>query len=448
MNLNLNLLQQIKDQTGFDPKANYLLAVSGGVDSMVLLHCFKALGLKIAVAHVNYQLRADDSRADEALVQTYCLKHSIPFHLKSLDKDSETQLNNEDKGIQEKARKIRYDWFKNLRKEFGYDILVTAHHGQDQVETMLLFLLRGTGTRGLKGMERFNKKHWRPFLHLSKETIEAYANENMVPFRLDKSNLSNKYLRNKIRLELLPSIEKIQPNYLANFLTTSKNLSEAVEAEAQLLNSFWQANASEEASFSNIAFSAFKNFTLPQLIFYKLFEPKGFNRDQTNNLWEAAKNSSESSFIINPKFKLSYQRGIFYLEDLTNDAPLHLSIKEVPFKFGFKHLDYTFSLVNRDSINRFEPNVLYLNADNLNFPLVVRRIKLGEKFVPLGMHNQQLISDFLINRKSTPIEKELTLALLVQNEIAAILPWRIHNNFAIGEETKKVLCIKIKKAGT
>jgi len=448
MNLSNNLLQQVKDQNCFEPNANYLLAVSGGVDSMVLLHCFTQLGVKFAVAHVNYQLRAEDSFADEALVQNYCLKHGITFHLKSLPKDSETQLHSEDKGIQEKARKIRYDWFKTLREEFSYDILVTAHHAHDQVETMLLFLLRGTGTKGLRGMQIFNKQHWRPFLQTSKAALETYAIEHKVPFRQDKSNLSTKYLRNQIRLELIPAIENIQKNYLHNLLTTSQNLSEAVDTEAQLLLNFWKSNAIETNSCSTIELSKFQNFSTPNLIFYKLFEPKGFNRIQTNNLWEAAQNSSESAHILSEQYKLSYQRGNFYLEELGNSDSFYLSIEQLPFEFGFKQINYVFSLVERGSFSRFEPNYLYLNADNLRLPLEIRQTKLGEKFAPLGMQNQQLISDFLINRKSTSIDKESTLVLLIQNEIAAVLPWRIHNSFAISPETKLVLCIKTKKAGT
>ena len=448
MNLSNNLLQQVKDQNCFEPNANYLLAVSGGVDSMVLLHCFTQLGVKFAVAHVNYQLRAEDSFADEALVQNYCLKHGITFHLKSLPKDSETQLHSEDKGIQEKARKIRYDWFKTLREEFSYDILVTAHHAHDQVETMLLFLLRGTGTKGLRGMQIFNKQHWRPFLQTSKAALETYAIEHKVPFRQDKSNLSTKYLRNQIRLELIPAIENIQKNYLHNLLTTSQNLSEAVDTEAQLLLNFWKRNVIETNSCSSIELSKFQNFSTPNLIFYKLFEPKGFNRIQTNNLWEAAQNSSESAHILSEQYKLSYQRGNFYLEELGNSDSFYLSIEQLPFEFGFKQINYVFSLVERGSFSRFEPNYLYLNADNLRLPLEIRQTKLGEKFAPLGMQNQQLISDFLINRKSTSIDKESTLVLLIQNEIAAVLPWRIHNSFAISPETKLVLCIKTKKAGT
>jgi tRNA(Ile)-lysidine synthase len=448
MNLSKNLIQQIKDQNYFDPNASYLLAVSGGVDSMVLLHCFASLGLKISVAHVNYQLRAADSDADEALVQNFCLKNNIPFHLKSLNEDSETKINNEEKGIQEKARKIRYDWFKTLQEEFTYDILVTAHHAHDQVETMLLFLLRGTGTKGLRGMQIFNKQHWRPFLHTSKAALETYAIEYKVPFRQDKSNFSTKYLRNQIRLELIPAIEKIQNNYLHNFLTTSQNLSEAVDLEAQLLLNFWKSNAIETNSCSSIELSKFQNFSTPNLIFFKLFEPKGFNRIQTNNLWEAAQNSSESAHILSEQYKLSYQRGFFYLEELSNESVFNLNIEQLPFQFRFKQFLYEFSLVKRDTILRFEPTHLYLNADKLTLPIEIRKVKPGEKFSPLGMQKQQLISDFLINRKSTSIEKESTLVLLVQNEIAAVLPWRIHNSFAVSLETKEILCLKIKKAGT
>ena len=145
---------------------------------------------------------------------------------------------------------------------------------------------------------------------------------------------------------------------------------------------------------------------------------------------------------------MSYQRGNFYLEELSISDSFNLSIEQLPFEFGFKQINYELSLVERGSFSRFEPNYLYLNADNLRLPLEIRQTKLGEKFAPLGMQNQQLISDFLINRKSTSIEKESTLVLLIQNEIAAVLPWRIHNSLAVSPQTKEILCVKIKKADT
>ena len=198
----------------------FLLAVSGGADSMVLSHLFRFLesaqndkGLEFQVAHVNYHFRGEDSNLDQKLVEDFCKKNKIKFHLKDVSEEEKTQM----KSLQNWARELRYDFFFKILEQENLDYIVTAHHLNDELETFFINLSRGSGIKGLSGIPKNENRILRPLLKFTKNEIYAFAKENSIDFREDKSNEKDDYLRNKIRNQLTPKIVEIFPNFLEQF---------------------------------------------------------------------------------------------------------------------------------------------------------------------------------------------------------------------------------------
>ena len=195
------------------PSKKFLLAVSGGADSAVLSHLFRVSGFEFQIAHVNYHFRGEDSNLDQKIVQDFCKKNNIKFHLKDVSEEEKTEM----KSLQNWAREVRYDFFFNLLEKENLDFIVTAHHLNDELETFIINLSRGSGIKGLSGIPKNENRILRPFLTFSKSEIYAFAEENNIDFREDKSNQKDDYLRNKIRNQIVPKMVEVFPNFLEQF---------------------------------------------------------------------------------------------------------------------------------------------------------------------------------------------------------------------------------------
>lgn len=212
--LDFNNFKKILMTLGEDiPSKRFLLAVSGGADSAVLSHLFRASGFEFQIAHVNYHFRGEDSNLDQKVVEDFCKKNNIKFHLKDVSEEEKFQM----KSLQNWAREVRYDFFFNLLEKENLDFIVTAHHLNDELETFIINLSRGSGIKGLSGIPKNENRILRPFLTFSKSEIYAFAEENNIDFREDKSNQKDDYLRNKIRNKIVPKITEIFPNFLEQF---------------------------------------------------------------------------------------------------------------------------------------------------------------------------------------------------------------------------------------
>ena len=212
--LDFNNFKKILMTLGEDiPSKRFLLAVSGGADSAVLSHLFRVSGFEFQIAHVNYHFRGEDSNLDQKIVQDFCKKNNIIFHLKDISEEEKTEM----KSLQNWAREVRYDFFFNLLEKENLDFIVTAHHLNDELETFIINLSRGSGIKGLSGIPKNENRILRPFLTFSKSEIYAFAEENNIDFREDKSNQKDDYLRNKIRIKIVPKITEIFPNFLEQF---------------------------------------------------------------------------------------------------------------------------------------------------------------------------------------------------------------------------------------
>ena len=212
--LDFNNFKKILMTLGEDiPSKKFLLAVSGGADSAVLSHLFRVSGFEFQIAHVNYHFRGEDSNLDQKVVEDFCKKNNIKFHLKDISEEEKSQM----KSLQNWAREVRYDFFFNLLEKKNLDFIITAHHLNDELETFIINLSRGSGIKGLSGIPKNENRILRPFLTFSKSQIYAFAEENNIDFREDKSNQKDDYLRNKIRNQIVPKMVEVFPNFLDQF---------------------------------------------------------------------------------------------------------------------------------------------------------------------------------------------------------------------------------------
>lgn len=416
---------------------NLLLAVSGGVDSMVMLHLLQQLNVPLAVAHCNFQLRGTESDADEQLVKNYSKQHDLQvfvrrFATKSLAREHGIS-------IEMAARQLRYDWFSQLCEEHGYTKIATAHHAGDALETLLYNLSKGTGIHGLQGIKPKRDNIIRPILFSNRRQIEKYAQEHQLPWRTDASNLENIYHRNRIRNEVVPELEKINPN-LEN--TISATL-ERIRATADLLqtevDSFNEIAVEEIAGGIRIKKEVLQKHRHSLLMLNEILTPYQFNYQQAKQIEEALKSipgkvfySSTHQLNIDREWlfinaKQDKQEQIFTITAQTKQLEMTEGTLLITQK---SKENYTFSN---------QRNVAALDLGKLKFPIKVRPWQQGDKFKPLGMRGNKKISDFLIDQKIPLNLKNEIYLLESKNQVVWIINHRIDDRFKISEETHTVL---------
>lgn len=409
----------------------FLLAVSGGADSMVLLHLFQQTGVNFQVAHVNYRLRGNDSDADEELVRNYCSAKNIRFHLYTVsDKDEKPEAS-----VQLWARDLRYRFFRQIQQKENLNYLVTAHHLNDQLETFLINLSRGTGIRGLCGITEFSDDILRPLLHFSKEDIYRFAGENKIPFREDRSNAKNDYLRNMIRNEVISKLTDARPDFLENFDKTISYLTEA--------NNFVDDKIAEiERVLIQVNFGGF-SIDKPGLqkesdfVKFEILRKFGFsNKNEISKIFSAEK----GKVFRSPTYELTVDRGTLVLQALQETK----STKPQEFILNIHEdeiiLPDTFKITRRNS-NRL---MWLIDREKVTLPLKLRKKKSGDVFYPIGMIGKKKISKFFKDEK-LPIlaAQEIWLLCDSRDEILGVLPLRQDRRYASDPKTSSIITLKL-----
>lgn len=441
------MLQKLKDNLAKIPNINevkFLLSISGGIDSMVLLYAFKKLNLNFGVAHCNFQLRGEESDLDEELVKNSC--NDIPFHLNKIDLRTYKETHNA--STQMAARETRYSWFNKLANEFNYDYIVTAHHLNDQIETFFLNLARGTGIEGLTGINEFNGKIYRPMLTISRTDIELFVKQNKITYREDESNSSLTYKRNKIRHQLIPLLKELNPSFEETMLNNI-NILEAT-------NSIYKNNVDSVLSsgiiktkgedfFVSIA-KLLENKNVQQYLFEYL-RRFNFNSTQVASIYTIIKDDFVSGKIFESStHKLLIDRDYLIVSPPINETNIFLEIKKEN-KIVTNPIKLSFDNVPNENI-KINPNkkIAYLDYDKLSYPLKLRKWKQGDYFYPLGMNNKKKLSDFFIDNKLSILEKETTYVLTSnKDEIIWVVGQRISEHHKITSETKNILVITFKE---
>lgn len=419
----------------------FLLAVSGGIDSMVMLHLFNSHNLNCGVAHCNFQLRGDESDADENFVREQASKLYFKIFVTRFETKEYAEENH--LSIQMAARELRYNWFTKLLKAHQFDYLAVAHNSDDAMETFFINLGRGSGIGGLTGIRPVTDTIVRPLVLTSRSEIEAYAAEKQIPHREDSSNASDKYLRNYIRHKIIPGFKEVFPHFRETMVQNLNRLADASLLYSQALQGELANLVHHNNNLIYINISKLLQTQVPKTILYEILKDYAFSSAMVDDIFHAA-NAIPGKYFCSATHKLVKDREYYILSQLEKDMPHRFYIEEgatsieqpVPMRFEIFDKTPDFSIEK-------DPATALLDFDKIAYPLMLRKWQTGDYFVPLGMKDMKKISDFFIDNKLSVIEKEETWLLTSGNQIVWIVGKRIDNRFKITESTTKLLRISL-----
>jgi len=415
-----------------------LVAVSGGLDSMVLLELLAKSGCTVGIAHVNFQLRGGESDLDEAFVVELANAYKVPVYVKRFETKNYATTNGI--SIQMAARELRYDWFNELLNSEAYDCLATAHHLNDNLETVLINFTRGTGLTGLSGMQTKNGKVIRPLLNFSRMQIEDFAKTNHLAWREDSSNITDDYGRNFIRHQVIPKLKELNPSLEETFVRNRERLSAARELMDLGIHQIKRQYRFNENGQVKILKSLFEQFQRPAIL-WELIKEFGFKLEECEKIVEASKGHSGKRFL-SPQYQLIVDReALIITSHPVQWNPIQIEEDQEQALFGCWGLNL--STEKEWKIDR-DPFIALIDKDKLSHPLVWRLWKEGDYFFPLGMDQKKKVSDFLIDSKVSVSDKDHVTVLESGGEIIWLAGFRIDNRFKITEKTKYALALRLK----
>lgn len=444
----------IDDHSLLAPDDRVLVAVSGGVDSMVLLNLMARAGRHIAVAHCNFGLRGRESDEDEALVAEQASKLGIVHYNRRFDTHAEMERTGD--SVQVAARRLRYGWFEELCREHGYTAVAVAHHADDSIETFFINLFRGTGLKGLTGISIVNGRVIRPLLFATRREILEYATAGHIPFREDSSNSSTKYLRNKIRLGLIPRLKEIGSRFSA---TMGQNVQRLTAAQLFINHGIALLRERVEERRDGLVVlhpdRIDPGFPIGFVIYELLNDGYGFKGDVVDALVESLRAGNTGKRFYSRDHVAYIDRGTIVVSPIADDDPCAVSVPRGVGKVYAGNSIFYLEVIDIDSLSSLEvaDNVALLDADLLRFPLHIRRWQPGDTFVPLGMKGHKKVSDLLVDLK-VPMAEKLRQFVVVSkgaspgsadgsdlDEIAWVAGRRLDDRFRITRGTENVLKI-------
>lgn len=428
----------IDKELAFIKDKKLLVAISGGLDSVVLAHLCAQLQLNISLVHCNFNLRGNESDEDESFVLQLAEDLELEVFLESFE--TETYAQEHKISIQMAARELRYVWFEELASQLHYDYILTAHHADDNLETFLINLSRGTGLDGLVGIPEKNGKLVRPLLPFSREEIQIFAGKNQIKWREDSSNASTKYLRNKLRHDVIPKLKAVNPQFLQNFSKTQQHLRES----KQFLDSISEEIAGKvvdrvdgDVRYFNI--EKIKSFNHFKTVLYQLFKDCGFN--EWNDIEELL-DAQTGKHVLSKTHRLLKNREYLVLSNLPEDSrKATLKIFE-----GDESIETSLGTLTLEDVNAMGQSIsqiVYVDKDLLKFPLTVRHWEKGDYFYPFGMQGKKKLSKFFKDEKYSALEKEKALVLCSKDNIVWVLNKRLDNRFKVTQDTQNILKISI-----
>ena len=411
------------------------MAVSGGVDSVVLAHLCKSVKIDFSIAHCNFNLRGEESDGDE----TFLLDLADALDVEIFTESFDTSAYAKDAGIsiQMAARELRYNWFHQLCAALNFDYILTAHHINDDLETFLINFIRGTGLEGLTGIKTENEKVVRPLMNFSRKEIEAFAHENKIQWREDSSNASSKYLRNKIRHEIIPLMEEINPQLLNSFTQTQSHLRESYDLMEDYIGLLYSEIVSNNVYGYRLKIEVLEKIPNTKAVLYQLLKTFGFTEwDDIYNLLQA----QPGKMVFSSTHRLIKDREYLILTEIPSEKirkEFHISEGEEIVMLPLGKL--TFQSV--DKIGETGPHIAYVAKEKLVFPLVLRKWQKGDQFHPFGMKGKKKISDLFKDNKLSLPEKEESWLLCSSNQIVWVVNQRADGRFAVTGSSREILKI-------
>lgn len=416
-----------------------LVALSGGADSVALACVLQDLGYKIEAAHCNFCLRGAESDRDEAFVTDFCQRRKIVLHRRCFS--THAYAHEHHVSIEMAARTLRYDFFEQLLQERELDSVAVAHHREDNTETVLLNLLRGTGIRGLRGIQYRNGKVVRPLLDVSRQEIEDYLAECHQDYVTDSTNLQDEVQRNKIRLNVMPRMREIYPNADESIHQGVRRLSDAFRIYEYGMDLLMQ----QVVHGNRILLEELNRTPAPETVLYEILSRMDFNPAQVAAIYE--QQGGESGKVYeSPTHRLLRDREALVFEKKAV-RPARLE-KVLPLEGIMRVTDDVTFLISRSSYSSGGPlprekNVICMDLDKVEFPLVVRMPQTGDRFMPFGMKGMKLVSDFLTDLKKNVFEKERQLLVCSGDKIAWVVGERPDDRFRVTEHTRHILRIQL-----
>ncbi len=431
----------IESKFPFLISSKILLAISGGVDSVVITHLCHKLKLKISLAHCNFNLRGKESDADEDFVLQLAEDLDLEVFVESFETIEYAKAKK--LSTQMAARALRYHWFQELATQLEFDCILTAHHADDNLETFLINLSRGTGLEGLTGIPEINDNIVRPLLPFSREDIKTYAIKNKFNWRDDSSNASTKYLRNELRHNVIPILKGINPKLLQNFEKTQGFLKEAKSIVDDCVESVSDdvINEIEEGqmSFDIDKIEALNN---PKAYLYELLKAYNFTEwDDVHNLLSAQSGKQ----VFSSTHRLVKDRDYLLLTKINNvilgESEVSILISEDEIQVQIPSGDLTFEDV--DVLSENGVNTFYVDKQKLTFPLILRKWQEGDYFYPFGLEGKKKLSKYFKDEKLSIIDKENVWVLCSEGDIVWLLNRRGDERFKVSQATKHILKIEL-----
>ena len=419
----------IEENFSFLKGSRLLIACSGGLDSVVLVHLVKSLKLDFAIAHCNFQLRGKESDTDEMFVIGLAKRLDVPVFAETFD--TKDFAKNERISTQMAARTLRYNWFEEVLSNFKYDYLLTAHHLDDDLETFFINVSRGTGIAGLAGIPVQNGNILRPMLPFSRKEIELYANKNNIKWREDSSNQKSDYLRNKIRLEVLPKFKETNPSIFKNFKTTQRNIQSSRKLIEDYMALIYNLVVTEEKEMYKINIPKLKDIPNTNELLYELLNGFGFTEwNDVENLLDAQTGKQ----LFSKTHKLLKNREELILTTINSeDQEVEFLVYEAGISKPIK-----LKIEEVDSIGETANNILYIDSDKISFPLKIRKRREGDVFYPFGMRGKKKLSKYFKDEKVPVFEKDKTWILLYDEKIVWVMGYRSDERFKVDSNTSRI----------
>lgn len=429
----------------------YIVALSGGADSVAMLLVMKSisndLNLTIEAAHCNFHLRGEESMRDERFCKELCLHLDVPFHVIHFDTLAYAELHHV--SVEMAARDLRYSYFENLRHDIEAQDICVAHHRDDSVETVLLNLVRGTGLRGLRGIQPRNANIIRPLLSVSRNDIRGYLDVLGQDYVTDSTNQHNDVKRNKIRLDVMPLLRELNPSVAQSIFDSSVRVAEGLKVFDRAI----QQSISEVRTITDneggfcLDVSKLKEQASPEYTLYETLNPCGFSSSRIEQIYYSLERCTTGKVFESDTHELTFDRGKILIQKKTNRSAAHRMRIPEPGTYVYnerRKLKVEKEEWGTDCKPSRHPDCVCLDASKITFPLILRHAEQGDRFMPFGMNGMKLVSDYLTDRKKNLFQKRAQLVVEDANgNICWLVGERADNRYRITKETKESIRLKV-----